>query len=127
MTMNAGKLLKSAPIEVWSHTTLREVAELLENNSIGAALVRGTEGNVAGVISERDLVRALAEGSDPDSERADAYMTFDVEFAHADLPLAGVAEVMLRDGIRHLPVEDDTAKVLGVISIRDVLAAMVGR
>ena len=42
----------------------------------------------------RDLVRALAEGADPDSERADAYMTFDVEFAHADLPLAGVADVM---------------------------------
>jgi len=127
MTTTAGKLLTSGPIEVWSHTTLREVAELLESNSIGEALVRGTEGSIAGVISERDLVRALAEGADPDSERADGYMTIDVEFAHADLTVAGLAEVMLRDGIRHLPVEDDEAKVLGVLSIRDVLAAVVGR
>jgi CBS domain-containing protein len=127
MTKTAAKLLTSAPIEVWPHTTLREVAELLERNSIGAALVRGTEGGIAGVISERDLVRAIAEGGDPDSERAGDYMTFDVEFAHADLPVAAVAEVMLRDRIRHLPVEDDEAKVLGVLSIRDVLAAVVGR
>ncbi len=126
MTTNAGKLVTSPPIEVWPDTTIRDVAELFARDGIGAALVRGAEGSISGVISERDLVRALAEGADPDTERAGDYMTFDVEFAHHELPVAGVADVMLRDGIRHLPVEDDDGKVLGVVSIRDVLRAIVG-
>jgi len=126
MTKTAASLLTSAPIEVWPHTTLRDVAELLQRNSIGAVLVRGAEGGIAGVLSERDLVAVIAEGGDPDVERAGDAMTYDVEFAHVDLPVANVAEIMLRDGIRHLPVEDDEGKVLGVLSIRDVLAAVVG-
>jgi len=127
MTTTARDLVTSPPIEVWPDTTLRSVASLFTENSIGAALVRGADGAVAGVISERDLVRAVAEGADVDSDRAGDHMTFDVEFASTDHTADQLARTMIDNGIRHLPVEDADAKVIGVLSIREVTTALLGR
>ena len=121
----AAQLVAAPAIEAWPDTTLRSLAELLEENNIGAVLVRATDGSVAGLISERDLVRALAEGADPDTDRVSDHMTYEVEFAPAATPAATLARTMLDDSIRHLPVEDDDGKVLGVLSIRDVLASLI--
>ena len=119
----AADLVTAPAIEVWPDTTLRSFSELLEENNIGAALVRSTDQGIAGVISERDVVRALAEGADPDNDRVGDYMSFEVEFAPGDMPASALADTMLNDSIRHLPVEDD-GKVIGVLSIRDVLSAI---
>jgi CBS domain-containing protein len=119
----AAELVTAPAIEVWPDTTLRAFAELLTENDIGAVLVRASDGGVSGVASERDLVRALGEGADPDIERVGDYMTFDVEFASGTVDVAELATKMLRDGIRHLPVETD-GRVIGVLSIRDVLGAV---
>lgn len=124
MTTTAEHLVNAPAIEVWPETTLRRFAELLEESSIGAALVRGVDGQVVGVVSERDVVRALAEGADPDVERVGDYMTFDVEFVSRHAPITALAEMMVADGIRHLPVEKENGGVIGVVSIRDVLAAL---
>ena len=120
----ASQLVIAPAIEVWPETTLRAFAELLEENSIGAALVRGAEGASAGVISERDVVRALADGVDPDTDRVGDYMTCDIEFARADTPSDALAATMLSHGIRHLPGEDDDGKVHRVLSNRNRLAAV---
>lgn len=120
----AADLIHAPAIEVWPDTPLRSLAELLVENDIGAALVRGANGGLSGVISERDVVRALAEGADPDEESVGDYMTLDVEFAPADATAAQLADTMIADAIRHLPIEDGDGKVLGVLSIRDVLAAV---
>jgi CBS domain-containing protein len=119
----AADLVTAPAIEVWPDTTLRAFAELLTENDIGAVLVRASDGGVAGVASERDLVRAVAGGADADVDRVSDHMTFDVEFASASLDAGDLATMMLRDGIRHLPVESN-GKVVGVLSIRDVLAAV---
>lgn len=124
MTTTAGSLVVAPAIEVWPETTLRAFCELLEENAIGAALVRGSEGGVAGVASERDVVRAMADGADPDVDRVGDYMTFDVEFAAASADVSALAEMMIVDGIRHLPVENADGRVVGVLSIRDVLGAL---
>ncbi len=120
----AATLITGPAIEVWADLTLRGFAQLLEENGIGAVLVRSSDGGIAGLISERDLVRAIAEGADPDVDRVGDHMTFDVEFARSDTSSAELARVMIDDAIRHLPVADADGKVIGVVSIRDVLAAV---
>ena len=124
MTRTAASLVTAPAIEVSPETTLREFAVLLEENSIGVALVRGADGAVAGVISERDVVRALAEDADPEADRVGDHMTFEVEFAPGDTPADELARLLLDGGIRHLPVADGDGRVLGVLSIRDILAAV---
>jgi CBS domain-containing protein len=120
----AAELVTGPAIEVRTDTNLRRFSELLEENGIGAALVRAQGGGIAGVISERDVVRALAEGADPDNDRVGDYMSFDVEFVSGATPVASVAAAMLDGAIRHLPVADPDGRVIGVLSIRDVLAAV---
>ena len=109
--------------------TLRQVAETLAEDYIGAAVVRATPPlgpgtRAEGVISERDIVRALAEGADPDIERAESVMTLDMVTAAPRDTIVSVAERMLDDEIRHVPVTDD-GEVVGVVSERDALRIFV--
>jgi CBS domain-containing protein len=125
-------LVSTAPVTAVMHrstvsvrpdTTLRQVAETLAREEVGAVVVKGSEGLV-GIVSERDLVRALAEGFDPDGERAADVMTYDVISVESIESIDAVARIMLDGGIRHLPVVDAGGPV-GIVSIRDLLAAFV--
>ncbi len=119
------RLIARDPVQVWPDATLRDIAELLERDQIGAVLVRGGDG-ASGIVSERDLVRAVAEGADPDTERADDFMTYEIVSVDAATPVLQVARMMLEGEIRHLPVHDGEG-LLGIVSIRDVLKALVER
>jgi CBS domain-containing protein len=116
-------LVRRGAVYVWPDTTLREIAETLERESIGLVLVR-REGGVAGVVSERDLVRAIAEGADLDGDRAADLMTYDITFVDAEDPIQRVAELMLEGEVRHVAVHDGDNKS-GVISMRDLLPVLL--
>ncbi|MGH9009390.1 MAG: CBS domain-containing protein, partial [Acidimicrobiia bacterium] len=79
----------------------------------------------AGVLSERDIVAALAEGADADVERARDFMTADVEAVPESATIADASRLMLRDEIRHLAVTRGEQTV-GLVSMRDVLAVPAG-
>ena len=110
------------PIDVPLDATLRDCAQVLADESIGAVLVRGPRGPV-GVLSERDVVGALAEGADPDGDRARDYMTPDIAWVPELTTIAEAAHEMLRNEIRHLAVTREGTTV-GLISSRDVLAVL---
>ena len=110
------------PVHVLLDTTLRACAQVMTEESIGAVLVRGPNGP-AGVLSERDVVSALAEGAHADRERARDYMTADIDGIPETTTIAEAAREMLRNEIRHLAVTRD-GRTIGVISQRDVLAVL---
>jgi CBS domain-containing protein len=116
------KLIARTPVFVALDATLRDAARILTEESIGALLVHGAHGP-AGVLSERDIVAALAEGAEPGRDRVRDYMTPDLESVPATATIAEAEECMLANEIRHLVVTKD-GKTLGLISIRDVLAAV---
>ena len=120
----ASKLLRRSAVYVWPDTTLREVAETLEREAIGLVLVRRELG-VAGVVSERDLVRAIAESADLDADRASDVMTYDIAFVEADDAIHRVADLMIEGDVRHVAVHEGAEKT-GVISMRDVLPVLIG-
>lgn len=109
-------------VDVHGFQTLRRAATLLADNQIGLLVVR--RGALAvGVIGERDIVRAVAEGADVDDTRVDEVMTEDLAGIQADATLREAATIMSRNGIRHLLVRRD-GHVEGVLSVRDLLAVL---
>jgi signal-transduction protein with cAMP-binding, CBS, and nucleotidyltransferase domain len=98
--------------------TLRALALTLTEESIGAAVVRGTD--PLGLVSERDVVAALSDGADPDRTRVREIMTEDVAVAASTDIVYDVVGRMLDNEIRHIPVMED-GLVIGVISARDTL------
>ncbi|MEM9606954.1 MAG: CBS domain-containing protein [Actinomycetota bacterium] len=113
-------VMQPAPTSVPGSTTVRAAAEVLVLGEIGSVVVRH-HGAMSGLVTERDIVRALAEGEDPDELRVEDLMTLDLETVAPDTTVEEAAQVMIDGGIRHLPVVDDGV-VVGVVSIRDVLA-----
>lgn len=119
-TAPVSTVMHRSTVSVRPEMTLREVSETLAREEIGAVVVKGAEGP-AGIASERDVVRALADGADPDVERAADVMTYEVVSVASVESIDRVARVMLEGGIRHLPVVDAGGPV-GFVSIRDLLA-----
>jgi CBS domain-containing protein len=115
-------LVKRSLVVIDPDATLRQAAATLADDYIGVAVVSGVRA-AEGVLSERDIVRALAEGADPDLERARDVMTLDLATASGGDSIMSVAECMLDNEIRHVPIVDDGA-VVGIVSERDVLRSL---
>jgi CBS domain-containing protein len=107
--------------------SLRSAAERMWRQQTGSLLI--TEGGqLTGIITERDLLRAIALGADPDKTSVDDAMTVEVYTVPPDMQLQDAAREMAARWIRHLPVVED-GQLLGVVSMRDVtgvFAAMGG-
>jgi CBS domain-containing protein len=101
--------------------TLFEAARVLTLNRIGALLVRDAKGAVRGIISERDIVRAVAEGgADALALTVAQRMTKDVATCVENDTIADIMETMTRCRFRHMPVIENGA-VAGIVSIGDVV------
>jgi CBS domain-containing protein len=105
-------------------TTLRGAALVLADEMVGALLV-GRVDEPLGIVSERDLVRAMSDSADVYDDRVRNWMSDDIEVVRATATVREAATLMLTDEIRHLVVVDDDGNVVGMVSIRDVLAAAV--
>lgn len=113
-----------APVFVPHDETLRKVAHMLWVENIGAVVVRDERGTV-GIISERDLIAKVAQGADLDRMTAEEIMTKYMVAAKGGDTLSDAAYQMLDQGIRHLPVVDDEARVVGMVSVRDLLRPLL--
>ena len=81
---------------------------------------------LAGILTERDVLRAAASGSDLTKSPVSAWMTRDPEPASPDMTVEEATQLMLLHGFRHLPVVDGR-EVHGVVSLRDLAAARIRR
>jgi len=99
--------------------TLGEVAEQMTKQNVGSVIVKD-HGRLIGILTERDMLHAMAARVHTSDARVRQWMTADPITASADMPLEEAAKVMLDHGFRHLPVVDGS-NVLGVVSLRRVL------
>jgi CBS domain-containing protein len=113
-----GRLLSVHP-----QTTVAEVAKLMRTHDADAVAVM-SEDRLLGIITERDLVRAIADGLNPQQARADIIMSSDPATVTADEDVSVVAVKMMRLGIRHLPVVDEHGSPIGLLSARDLVAVL---
>jgi CBS domain-containing protein len=106
-------------------TLVSEVAAVLAERRIGAVLVLDTAEQMLGIVSERDIVRALAaNGASTLEMTAGQLMTRAVVVAHPDTTVAQAMQMMTAGRFRHLPVIDHDA-LIGLISIGDVVKARI--
>jgi CBS domain-containing protein len=119
-----GNVPRREPVLANPGETLRSVAHRLWIESIGMVVV-GDLHHPIGVISERDIMTALAQGADPDVVTAEEAMTKYVISARPEDPLFDAAGRMLDDGLRHLPILDDRGAVVGMVSVRDLLQPLL--
>jgi CBS domain-containing protein len=100
--------------------TLRHAAKFMTDNGVGAAVVIDPDQPGPGIVTERDLVRSLGSGEDPDRERVKDHLTSKATFADADWSLQEAADAMARGGFRHLVVIHE-GELEGIISMRDIM------
>jgi CBS domain-containing protein len=106
--------------------TLSEAAQLLARRRIGAVIVRGPRGELAGILSERDVVRAVSEESAGALGRpVSAYMTREVATCCEADSIDILMEMMTQGRFRHIPVIDEQDQLLGIVSIGDVVKSRI--
>ena len=106
-------------------TSVAEAAAGLVKANVGSAIVM--QGRfLAGILTERDVLRAAASGESLVTARVMDWMTPDPQSASADTSVEEAAVIMLKNGFRHLPVVDGRT-VCGVVSLRDLFATRIRR
>jgi signal-transduction protein with cAMP-binding, CBS, and nucleotidyltransferase domain len=100
--------------------TLRDAARFMADHNVGAAVIIDPEQPGPGIITERDLVRSLGAGEDPDTETVGDHLTSKATFADGEWGLEEAADAMASGGFRHLVVVSD-GDVAGIISMRDII------
>ena len=124
--MNVEQLLGDKGREVISvqpHRTLGEAVRTLSERRIGAVVVMGADGALVGILSERDIIRALGESGaaalDSPVSRA---MTAKVVTCRSQTSVDELMEIMTSGRFRHVPVVEN-GRVVGIVSIGDVVKA----
>src|SRR6185503_19594215 len=105
---------------------LADATDLLSKKRIGAVIVRGSRGELAGILSERDVVRAVAEyGVGALAQQISAYMTRDVATCGETDSIDSLMEMMTQGRFRHVPVVDERDGLIGIVSIGDVVKSRI--
>lgn len=106
-------------------TPLTEAAEWMVSKKVGSLVVT-REGRVRGIFTEHDMTRAVAHHADMDSDTIGNWMSDYPHMAAPDWTLEEAADAMVEHGIRHLPIMDDDGRLVGMVSIKDLVWAMRG-
>ncbi len=100
--------------------TLRQVAEAMAGRKVGAAVVLDPDADGPGILTERDVLQAVAADQDLDRELAADHLTPDAVVGTPDWDLDKAAAAMVAGGFRHLVI-CDADDVVGVLSVRDIV------
>lgn len=114
------------PAAVSLTASAADAIEAMINRRMGAAAIIDENGIVAGIFTERDVLRKIAlSGRDPHTISVREVMSAPVVMATKGTPIAEALQVMVDHQKRHLPVVEDDGKLLGMLSIRHVLERKV--
>ncbi len=118
-------LMNTSVVTAAPDTTVTEAAAGMVRARVGSVVV--LQGSfLAGILTERDVLRAAASGEDLSRSRVSAWMSHDPQAVGPDMSAEEAAQIMLLNGFRHLPVVDGRV-VCGVVSIRDLFAVKIHR
>jgi CBS domain-containing protein len=118
-------VMTPAVLTVGPAHTLRQVAQHMAGRRVGAAVVLDSDLDGPGILTERDLLEAVAAGQDLDREVAADHLTPDAVVGEPDWDLDKAAVAMVAGGFRHLVICDGSG-VVGVLSVRDIVRVWSG-
>jgi CBS domain-containing protein len=116
-----GEVMSTDVVTVRRTDTLGHVARILRARNVGSAVVLGDDGASVGIITERELVESVASSRNPDVGTAESWMSPGLSMVPPTAPLSAAIAAMRDGGVRHLAVGEN-GRLLGVVSLRDLLA-----
>jgi len=117
--LRLNELVRRKPITISGEATIYDVVKIMAEQNIGF-LVVVENGRMVGVLSERDVVRSLAERGNLSVKVSDICKR-DIITLQADATLEEAAEKMGKHGIRHIVVVNKSGELIGVVSVRDLI------
>lgn len=121
--MNVARILETkgaGAVSIVTSATIADAIALLDFHNIGALIVVNEQGDLAGILSERDIVSHLAAGADPEHLLVGEAMVGDLVTVQADTTILEASRLMAEAEVRHLPVLRDRL-LAGLVSMRDVV------
>ena len=122
-TITAGDVM-TAFVTAEPTDTLGEVAEKMREANAGSALVLDY-GRLVGILTSRDLLRAMAERTHSSEARVRTWMTPEPRVARTDTPAEEAALMMVEQGCHHLPVVDMDGQPIGIVGMRSVVSRTI--
>jgi CBS domain-containing protein len=123
--LTVGDLMTTAVVTTSPDDPVADAAAAMVQQRVGSALIMQSR-FLAGILTERDVLRAAASGNDLTRSPVSAWMTKDPQHASPDTTVEDALQVMLLHGFRHLPVLEGR-EVRGVVSLRDLAATRIRR
>ncbi len=117
----ANELMTAPVMAIEATRPAIEAVHLMVERGISSVVILATDGRLAGIVTERDLLRVLAAGADSLAGPVSAAMTTPVHAIEADAPLYRALARMARLGVRHLPVVDDHDRPIGMLTTAALL------
>ena len=123
--MNLVKIAHVPPVAVGHKAMVADAVKAMVENGVGAVAIV-EEGEIKGIFSERDVMKkVIYQSLAPDRTLVSDVMTKDVESIRSDISSAEALRLMMDRHIRHLPIVDEQGKILGILSIRNLLHSLV--
>jgi|SRR5688572_8445103 len=123
--MNLVKIAHVPPVAVGHNAMVADAVKAMVENSVGAVAIV-ENGEIRGIFSERDVMKKVIYRSlAPDRTPVSEVMTTEVESIRSDMSPTEALRLMIDRHIRHLPIVDEQGKVLGILSIRNLLQNLV--
>ncbi|MEL9997355.1 MAG: CBS domain-containing protein [Sulfolobales archaeon] len=113
------------PITAHYTAKIRDVANLMYENGVGSVMIVDDKGVLVGIVTERDLVKAIATGKVTDDREVYTIMTRNPVTISPEASAHEALKKMREYNVRHLPVVDRDGKPLGMVSVRDLLDAVL--
>ena len=120
--MQLREIMTTDVLDVEPATTLQEAAQAMKERKASSVLVT-EDGYLIGIVTERDIVKAVAEGIDTAVSHVRDYMTAAPVAVNPDTSVEEAVQTMPEHGFRHLPIVDGERELKGVVSIRDLARA----
>jgi len=121
--MKLGALVGGSATVIGPEATVADAAEILVSSGVGSLGVVA-ERQLNGIITERDVVRCISFGADPEEAQVSDWMSDAPDTFSPDVDCEEAAAWLLEVGYRHMPVMDD-GELLGIVSIRDILWSII--
>jgi CBS domain-containing protein len=121
--MKLGALVGGSATVIGPEATLGDVAEVLVEDDVGSLGVVADR-TLVGIITERDLVRAVASGADVEDELVSDWMAEAPDTFSPDVDIEEAGAWLLEVGYRHMPVMED-GELLGIVNLRDIMWALL--
>lgn len=119
--MQASDIMTRNPRCCLASQSLEDAARIMLEENVGEVPVVDRQDKLIGIITDHDIVtRCVAEGGHPETSRVETYMTAPVRWLREDATLEQVANLMMNEAIRRIPITGSDNKVCGVIALADL-------